>query len=57
MKDWLLNRLDHIWMWIRGINGSTLWRAKCARCGFTGQVHYTGFYPCIRFKPESDAPP
>lgn len=43
--------IRYIWSFIRGIHKPKYWRMTCARCGFTGQVHYTGLYPCVRFKP------
>lgn len=46
-----------VWGWIRGIHHHRYWRMKCERCGFTGQVHYTGFYPCVRFKPPRGKTP
>jgi hypothetical protein len=41
-----------LWAWIRGVHKPKYWRMRCARCGFTGQVHYpSALFPCRRFVP------
>jgi hypothetical protein len=44
--------VGHVWAWIRGVHKPEHWRMRCARCGFTGQVHFPGFFPCRRFVPD-----
>jgi hypothetical protein len=46
--------LRRLWWWIRGVDRST-YRARCARCGRTGQVHMRG-YGCRRFVTPQGAP-
>lgn len=42
---------DAAWRWLRGVHTQDHFHGRCARCGFSGVVHYTGFYPCQRFVP------
>lgn len=45
----------YVWGLIRGVYKAEHWRMPCARCGFTGQVHYPSItFPCLRFKPQKD---
>jgi len=44
-----------VWCFVRGIHVPDRWRARCARCGFTGQLHYDTIpiQDCMRFKMPS----
>ena len=47
MLAWLTHQLRSLWWRVRGVDLST-YRALCARCGYTGQVHLLGC-GCRRF--------
>ena len=42
-----------LWAWLRGVGDKDRFKI-CRRCGFSGLIHLTGFYPCIRFAKEKD---
>jgi len=44
-----LGPIAFVWAYIRGVHRPEYWRAPCARCGFTGMVHWNMF-TCRRFK-------
>jgi hypothetical protein len=47
LRVWLSHQMRNLWWWGRGVTHET-YRARCARCGCTGQVHLMAG-GCLRF--------
>lgn len=41
-----------VWAWVRGVHDPRVWSKPCARCGFSGRVHYN-WINCVRYKVRS----
>jgi hypothetical protein len=42
-----------VWSLVRGVYKPEHWEMPCARCGFSGQVHFPSLlFPCRRFVPQ-----